>query len=113
MVCAYADSVSVISADIVKIAIEELQWVPYAERTRTRSVKKDNLRDSEMSDILQNNTQALVDVSKNLGQLDTLVATLSVISTRLGNVESLLKHITRALQRDEKEAEVRKKTSTF
>lgn len=32
MLCAFADETSTVTAELVKVAVEELQWVPYAQR---------------------------------------------------------------------------------
>jgi type II secretory pathway predicted ATPase ExeA len=43
MLCAFADETSTVTAELVKVAVEELQWVPYAQRRLTGEVPHDTV----------------------------------------------------------------------
>lgn len=105
MTCAFADNIHSVSMSVLSTAIEELQWSPYAKR-----INKRNAEISESGGIqglLQANTKALINLGGQLNRLDTLTPTLSSLSARMANIESLLQRIADLLdakQRDDEAA---------
>lgn len=100
LVCAYADNTPTITAQVLKNAIEELQWVPYAKRkaARREDAKQDN---GEYAEILRNHTRALINVGNQMMQLDALVPALNAIAGRMNHIENMLRDVATTLNVDE------------
>lgn len=106
MTCAYADDQPNVTAGVVKTAIEELQWQPYARRVGKRNTTTTSASvKSEMQGQLRDNTAALNKISGQLNHLDTLTSTISSLSARVTNIESLLKRIADSLDAKQQDAE--------
>lgn len=98
MTCAFADNVRTISLSVLKTAIEELQWVPYARRINKRREEISVSGGSETQGLLRDNTRALTTISQQLGRLDNIVPALSSVAGKLANIETLLKRISDSLE---------------
>jgi general secretion pathway protein A len=94
MTCAYADDQSSVTAGVVKTAIEELQWLPYARRVSKRNAAALGASArGEGQSLLRDNTAALARLSGQLNRLDALAPALSSLSMKMANIESSLKRI--------------------
>jgi general secretion pathway protein A len=106
MTCAYADDVQNVTADVVKTAIEELQWQPYAQRVNKRGAAISASVRSEMQSQLRDHTKALMSLSGQINRLDALVPTLTSMSSSMNNIEALLTRIADFLDAQQKQADV-------
>ena len=105
MTCAYADDMANVTASVVKTAIGELQWLPYAKRLNKRGAPFSASARGDVQGQLRDNTKALYNLSGQLNRLDFLLPTLSALSTRMGNIESLLKRIADSLDAKQHDTE--------
>lgn len=109
MTCAFADNVHSVSAGVMNTAIEELQWLPYAKRVNKRRAGIGPAGGSEAQGLLHDNTKALVNLGRQLGQLDGMVPALSSLSARMSKIELLLARIADSLDAGQQEGVVEKK----
>lgn len=105
MTCAYADDMSNVTAGVVKTAIEELQWQPYVRRISKRGAAMSVSVRSEIQSQLRDNSKALTTLSGQINRLDALVPALSAMSSKLSNIEELLKRIADLLDAQQKEGD--------
>ena len=99
MTCAFADNLHTVSVDVLNTAIDELQWLPYAKRINKRRTEiSTQTGASEPQAMLRDNTKALTNIGNQLNRLDALEPALSSLSTKVTNIESLLKRIAEALE---------------
>jgi len=96
---AYADSSHAVTLEVIKEAIDELQWQPYDRRKSVRSARrgdkssKGDGSDGEIGRLLET-------INTKLGQLDGWSPPLSLIVDRLASIESLLSTIAKSLSGD-------------
>lgn len=109
MTCAFADNVRTVSMGVLNTAIEELQWLPYARRLNKRRASVPATGGSEAQGLMQDNTKALVNLGRQLGQLDGMTPALSSLAARVSNIESLLKRIADSLGDRDQQDEMDKK----
>jgi type II secretory pathway predicted ATPase ExeA len=104
---AYADNAPTVTLDVIKEALDELQWQPFERRAgrQGKSAPK-----SERSHTVREQDKLIANIGNRLNQMDSLVPSLSLISDRMGNIEALLKAITDLMQqgRLERDAPSRK-----
>lgn len=95
MACAYADNLHTISVDVIKTAVEELQWVPYSKRAKASSVRKgySGSDNPELAQWLRENRQFLAILSEKLNRFDILSHALMSTSDRMAKIEAQLKRI--------------------
>lgn len=95
MTCGYADNLHTISVDVIKTAVEELQWVPYNKRAKVSPVRKgySGSDNQELMQWLRENRQFLTTLSGKLNRLDALSPALMATSDRMARVEAQLKRI--------------------
>jgi putative secretion ATPase (PEP-CTERM system associated) len=95
LTCAHTDGISVVSATVIKTAIDELQWLAYADRLKAQSKRRSSApsRDQELPQILREQSQALTSLSAKLARLDALPGALGVISNRMASLEVQLRRI--------------------
>jgi type II secretory pathway predicted ATPase ExeA len=96
---AYADSMPAVTIQVIKAAIDELQWQPYDRRASTRRGKNGN-RAARAEATEADQTRALANISGRLNQLDSLSPSLSMIADRMASIESLLTAIVKGLSKD-------------
>lgn len=95
---AYADSKPTVTLQVIKEAIDELQWQSYERRNnskRTRSASKSERATAAHADA----DRTLGNISQRLNQVDSLIPSLSTIADRMASIESLLRGITDLLDR--------------
>ena len=94
LVCAYADDEPKVTLEVLKTAIAELKWVPYAQRPVRRPAEAPSITSGDSAaDALREHTQALRDVTRQLDQFKELAPTLASISTRMAGIESHLRRL--------------------
>lgn len=100
MTCGFADNLNTISVDVVKTAVEELQWVPYNKRIKSSIARKNSSTsdNQDMVQLLRENRKFLVALSEKLNRLDTLLPGLTATSGRIGRIETQLKQMTDHLE---------------
>jgi general secretion pathway protein A len=94
MTCGYADGVAVLSREILKAAIEELRWLPYARRTNERRTFV------PAPAVAPDNARVLTEISNQLSRLESVAPALSAIAGRMASIEALLKRIAVSLESD-------------
>lgn len=105
LMCAYADDFSTVSRASVKAAIDELQWLPFAERVRRRLPPPESVSAASESMSLSAPGLRLASVRNLPAAVDTSVPfeqmtkDLNAMSARLQNVESLLAQALTLLER--------------
>lgn len=87
---AYADGLPTVTINVLKEALDELQWVPF-ERRVGRVGKASAKGDASHQ---RDQDKLIAGIGTRLNQLDSLVPALSLISDRMAGIESLLKTIT-------------------
>lgn len=95
LVCAYADNDKTVTPTVLKSAIEELQWEPYAKRMHQRRAERKPQED--YSAVLREHTRALVNVGNQLMQLDALVPALNALAGRMNRMESMLQDVVKTV----------------
>lgn len=101
---AYADSLPTITIDVLRSAIDELQWVPF-ERRAGRRLAKSTVK-GDRSQAVREQDKLIANIGKRLNQMDSLVPSLSLISDRMASIEVLLKAITDLMRQGRSEQDV-------
>jgi len=96
LVCAYADNLPSVTAAVLNSAIGELQWLPYAKRVN-QSRGRGKPLNGEYQETLKDHTRALINVGQQMSRLDALVPALNALAGRMATMETLLRHIAKAL----------------
>jgi general secretion pathway protein A len=109
LTCAFADNIHSVSMNVLSTAIEEMQWLPYAKRVNKRRAEISGSGGSEMHGLLHDNTKALINLGGQLNRLDVMTPTLSSLSARMANIESLLKRIADLMDAKQRDAEADRK----
>jgi general secretion pathway protein A len=104
---AYADSLPTVTINVLKEALDELQWQPF-ERRAGRQGK--TAAKSDRSQTVREQDKLIANIGNRLNQMDSLVPSLSLISDRMANIEELLKAVTNLMKqaRQEKDVPLRK-----
>lgn len=100
MTCGFADDVQTLSQEILKTAIEELRWLPYAKRMSERRAASATAEAGGAPGLTADNAKILADISNQLGRLDGTTPALSSIAGKMANIEALLKRIASSLESD-------------
>jgi len=111
LVCAYADNVPNVTAAVLNSAIGELQWLPYAKRVNQNRIREGKPANGEYQETLRDHTRALINVGQQMSRLDALVPALNALAGRMATMETLLRHISKALPADPSDATNSKKTA--
>lgn len=95
MTCAFVDELPTITANVIKTAIEELQWAPFKRRVRVAPVQKTPaLGDhQELLKLLRDNRQLLAMLGVKLGQLDAITPALTGMAHKLIAIEEQVRRI--------------------
>ena len=96
LVCAYADNVKTVTSAVLKGAIEELQWEPYAKRVAIRGAGQKTVT-GDYSVALREHTRALINVGNQLMQLDGLAPALNALAGRMNRIETMLEDVTKTV----------------
>jgi len=100
MTCGFADNVQTLSLVVLKAAIEELRWLPYAKRINARSTAAKTAAESAAQGSALDSAKTLADISNQIGRLDDMAPALSSIEGKMANIEALLKRIAYSLETD-------------
>lgn len=99
LVCAYADSVTDITADTIQAAVEELHWQPYSRRLSARRVSaRAKGFEAEGREIDVN--KAINNISGRLNQVEAMSPALNLMADRLMNIELLLRNLVDVMGRN-------------
>lgn len=91
LTCAFADSQKVVTAESIRHASEELQWLPYARRlARSRAAKP---AESPATQLAETERNRLVTLENRLQSLERLVPTVASIAKHLADINTTLKEI--------------------
>ncbi len=99
LTCAFADNLRAVSRDVLNMAIEELQWLPYAKRINMRRPQAGPAGNSEANSLERDNAKAIASIGHQLGRLEGFAPVLSSISSKLTNIELLLKRMANSLEK--------------
>ncbi len=108
LTCAYADDIEKVNVDTIKIAVEELQWVPYSERKEKRPKivdKKEKTKDTPQTFVpstalqltMEKNTKALNALSERLIKLEKYLPATNSVAKELALISRSLDEISRKL----------------
>lgn len=92
MVCAYADNQAVVTEAVLRGAVEELNWLPYAKRVNQQRMRN-SPTNNDYQQALREYTRAVVGVGQRMTQLDALVPALHALTGRMANIELLLRRV--------------------
>jgi type II secretory pathway predicted ATPase ExeA len=97
---AYADSLATVTINVLKEALDELQWQPFERRTGRlgKPVPK-----GDRSHTVREQDKLIANIGNRLNQVDSLVPSLSMISDRMGSIEVLLTSIVTLLRQNRSE----------
>jgi len=105
---AYADSLPTVTIDVLKSALDELQWVPFERRAGGRLTK--TAAKGGRTHAVREQDKLIANIGNRLNQMDSLVPSLSLISDRMASVEKLLSEVVDLMRHDRLSApEVKKK----
>jgi general secretion pathway protein A len=99
---AYADSLPTVTINVLKEALDELQWQPFERRAGR--VNKPAPK-GERAHTVREQDKMLATIGSRLNQLDSLVPSLSMISDRMASIEALLSSVV-AILRSKAEQEI-------
>lgn len=100
LTCSFADSIQTVNKDVIGVAAEELQWLPYAKRINAKRLKERTARPAKAGALTADDVRGLTNIGNRLSSLDTLGPELGSLSTKMGNIETLLKQILNVLKDD-------------
>jgi type II secretory pathway predicted ATPase ExeA len=94
LTCAYAESLSAITAAVVETAVQELQWPPYAERLeRQRKASQRGSSEGGVAALLQDQCQKLAVIAGRVGKIEELSPALESIEKSLAGIEAHLRKL--------------------
>ena len=102
LTCAYADDQQHVSADVVKAAIDELQWTPFSKKTKAPVARKNSLtvESAQAAQLVRENKQFVASLSEKLDHIDSIGHSLTNMSNRLLALEAQVKRIADHLTTD-------------
>ena len=86
---AYADSLPTVTINVLKEALDELQWQPFERRTGRQGKPAPK---ADRSHTVREQDKLIANIGNRLNQVDSLVPSLSMISDRMGSIESLSRY---------------------
>jgi general secretion pathway protein A len=99
MTCAYVDEQPIITANVIKTAIEELQWVPFKRRVKVSPAQKTPVSgDQELLKLLRDNRHLLAILGGKLSQLDAIAPALTGMTNKMIAIEGQLRRIAEHLE---------------
>jgi general secretion pathway protein A len=99
---AYADSLPTVTINVLKEALDELQWLPF-ERRAGRLVK--SAPKGDRSHTVREQDKLIASIGSRLNQMDSLAPPLSLISDRMASIEALLTNVVDLLKQGRSEQE--------
>ena len=87
LTCAYADSLSKITVEVVEAAALELQWPPYSERVNKRRLRSTRGPEGGVHAMLRQQVETLTTIAQNSSSLDELSPALASIRKVLAAIE--------------------------
>lgn len=90
---AYADGVPTVTAEVMKAAVQELQWLPYARRGSKQKSRQPRTLDPALSNALREQTHGLSRITSQLEKLDDLGPALVSINSSLAAIELYLRRL--------------------
>ncbi len=90
---AYADGVPTVTAEVMKAAVQELQWLPYARRSSKQKSRQPRTLDPALNNALREQTQGLSRITSQLEKLDDLGPALVSINSSLAAIELYLRRL--------------------
>jgi type II secretory pathway predicted ATPase ExeA len=100
---AYADSLPTVTINVLKEALDELQWQPFERRAGRQGKPAPK---SDRSHTVREQDKLIANIGNRLNQMDSLVPSLSLISDRMASIEVLLKAIADLMQQSRQERDV-------
>jgi len=104
LTCAYADDLKEVSLDTVKIAVEELQWIPYSERKE--KIQSSQKQETGIKKTLQpvpasvnstssldRNTKAVHNLSERLQDVEAVIPAIVTVARELSSIRRVLEDI--------------------
>ena len=97
---AYADNLPTVTINVLKEALDELQWQPFERRAGrlAKAAPKEG-----RSHTVREQDKLIANIGTRLNQVDSLVPSLSLITDRMANIEALLKTITDFMRQSRQE----------
>jgi putative secretion ATPase (PEP-CTERM system associated) len=97
LTCAYADELRTVTTAVVKVAIDELQWLPFSRRTKAASLKRwvGQADNPELTRLIRENRQLLSEIGKRLEKLESLFPLTGKVSA----IEAQLRRIADTIER--------------
>jgi general secretion pathway protein A len=93
LTCAYADSLTEITADVVKAAADEMQWPPYVERVSARKTERAGPNEGGVRELLQEQSHKLGVIAARVGKIEDLAPALESIGKSLSAIETYLRNL--------------------
>jgi hypothetical protein len=91
LTCAYADSLSGITADVIEAAAQELQWPPYSERVDKRRLQSSRGPEGGVHAMLRQQVETLTRIAQHSSSLEDLSPALASIRKDLAAIETHLR----------------------
>jgi hypothetical protein len=102
---AYADNLPTVTLQVVKEAIDELQWQPFDRRSSARRGRAGG-KPERAAGAQGDAERVLGNIGQRLNQVDSLIPSLSTIADRMASIEALLRGIAEAIASRNAEHEV-------
>jgi type II secretory pathway predicted ATPase ExeA len=108
---AYADDLPTVTINVLKEALDELQWQPYERRASSNRTGKPAPK-GDHSQTVREQDKLIAGIGNRLNQMDSLVPSLSLISDRMASIEALLTNIVALLRQGKTEHEIPSRKSS-
>lgn len=95
MTCAFVDEQPNVTANVIKTAIEELQWLPFKRRVKLPPAQKTPVSgdNPELLKLLRDNRQLLAMLGGKLNQLDGIAPALAGMANKMVAIEEQVRRI--------------------
>lgn len=104
---AYADNLPTVTINVLKEALDELQWQPFERRSGLQGKPAPK---SDLTHTVREQDKLIATIGSRLNQMDSLIPSLSLISDRMASIEVLLKAITDLMQNRQERDVLSRKT---
>lgn len=102
---AYADNLPTVTLQVVREAIDELQWQPYDRRASAKRARAGG-KPERGTGAHGDSERLLGTIGQRLNQVDSLIPSLSTIADRMASIEALLRGIAESMGNRKSEQDV-------
>lgn len=94
LTCVYADNLPAVTAEVIEVAAQELQWPPYSERVdEQRRAARRGPSEGGLGALLQEQCQCLAVIAARVSKIEELSPALNSIGKSLAAIEAHLRDL--------------------